>query len=248
MNLPIVTNAENVVKKELSWIAHHLILVGALIGVLFLGVYGVETLIEKHDEKKAQQANVALQVVVDQVKKLEDHQSQNDAAVAQREAARDALIQSLVATIAKRDAALDQQIKKNATLTAQQAAARLSEQYKAQPGEVIASGDTVVADLPLARSFVNTFDQLTVCSANYSDTQKQLAAEQARTSDLKTQVADRDATIVGKNTELGKQKDKYEADIKVIKDKARKSKLKWFGTGVVTGLGLKYIVKIASGF
>lgn len=243
----IVSNAENVAKKDLSWIAHHLLLVGIVVAVLFLGVWSAESLIEKHDEKKAQQANVALQVVVDQVKKLEDHQAQNDAAVAQREAARDALIQSLVATIAKRDAALDQQIKKNATLTAQQAAARLSEQYKAQPGEITASGDNVIADLPLARSFVNTFDQLTACTANYSDTQKQLAAEQSRTSDLKTQVSDRDATIKGKDTELGKQKDKYEADIKVLNDKARKSKLKWFVAGVITGTGLKYVVKFATG-
>src|SRR5258708_34759321 len=106
MNLPIVANAENVVKKELLWLAHHLILVGVLVAVLFLGVWEVESLIEKHDEKKAQQANTALQVVVDQVKKLEDHQAQNDVAVAQREAARDTLIKSLVATIANRDAAL----------------------------------------------------------------------------------------------------------------------------------------------
>jgi hypothetical protein len=243
MNLPIVTNAENVVKKELSWIAHHLILVGILVGVLFAGVYGVENLIEKHDEKKAQQANVALQVVVEQVKKLEEHQATNDAAVAQREAARDALIQSLVATIARRDATLDQQIKKNATLTAQQAAARITDQYKAQPGEVVASGDTVIVDLPLARSFVNTFDQLTVCTANYSDVQKQLSAEQARTQDLKTQVADRDATIIGKNTELDKQKIKYEADITLLKAQARKSKLKWFGAGVVVGFVGRQFVK-----
>ncbi len=248
MNAPIVTDAQTIVKKELSWIAHHLILVGVLIVTLFVGVYCVETLIEKHDEKKAQQANVALQVVVDQVKKLEDHQAQNDVAVAQREAARDALIQSLVATIAKRDATLNQQIQKNATLTAQQAAARLSEQYKAQPGEVTASGDTIIADLPIARSFVNTFDQLTACTANYSDTQKQLATEQARTADLKTQVSDRDATIVGKNTELGKQKDKYEADIKVLNDKARKGKLKWFATGFVLGTGIKTVVKFVAGF
>ena len=243
MNIPIVTNAETTVKKELSWIAHHLILMGIFIVTLFLGVYSVETLIEKHDEKKAQQANIALQVVVDQVKKLEEHQAQNDAAVAQREAARDALIQSLVATIAKRDAALDQQIKKNATLTAQQAAARLSDQYKTQSGEIIASGDTIIADLPLARSFVNTFDQLSACSANYLDIQKQLVTEQARTADLKTQISDRDSTIAGKNDELSKQKTKYEADIVVLKAQARKSKLKWFGAGVVVGFVGRQFVK-----
>jgi len=239
MNLPIVTNAENVVKKDLSWLANHLILVGVLVAVLFFGVWEVQSLIEKHDEKKAQQANIALQVVVDQVKKLEDHQAQNDVAVAQREAARDALIQSLVATINARDKALADQIKKNATLTAQQAAARLSDQYKAQPGEVVANGDTVVADLPLARSFVNTFDQLTACTSNYVDTQKQLSAEQARTSDLKTQISDRDATIKGKDDELVKQKTADAADKKVAVDKEKK-KHKWYALG---GIGLFEMAK-----
>jgi hypothetical protein len=230
MNLPIVTNAENVVKKDLSWITHHLILVGVLVAVLFLGIWEVQSLIEKHDEKKAQQANTALQVVVDQVKRLEEHQAQNDVAIAQREAARDALDKALIATINARDKALTDQIQKNATLTAQQAAARLSEQYKAQPGEVTASGDTVIADLPLARSFVNTFDQLNVCTANYVDEQKQLAAEQARTADLKTQVSDRDKTITGKNEELVKQKAKDDEGKKVAVDKEKK-KHKWYALG-----------------
>lgn len=238
-----IATVETVVKKELSWVTHHLILVGVLIGVLFAGVYGVEALIEKHDAEKAQQANIALQVVVDQVKKLEQHQADNDAAVAQREAARDALIQSLVATIAKRDASLQVQIQKNATLTAQQAAARISEQYKTQPGEVVASGDNVLVTLPIARTIVNTFDQLTACAANYSDLQKQLGVEQARTTDLKSQIADRDGTIVGKNTELDKQKSKYEADIALLKAQARKSKLKWFGAGVVVGFVGRQFVK-----
>jgi len=112
MNLPIVTDAENIVKKELSWIAHHLILVGVLVVVLFAGVYGVTAIIDKHDKERAQQANVAFQVVVDQVKRLEDHQTQNDAAVAQREAARDILIQTLAAAIKNRDAALMNKLKR----------------------------------------------------------------------------------------------------------------------------------------
>lgn len=230
MNLPIVTNAENVVKKDLSWLANHLILTGTLVVVLFLGVWEVQNIIEKHDEKKAQQANTALQVVVDQVKRLEDHQAQNDVAIAQRDAARDAIEKALIATINARDKALSDQIQKNATLTAQQAAARLTEEYKAQPGEITASGDTVIADLPLARSFVNTFDQLNTCTLNYADEQKQLSQEQARTADLKTQVSDRDATIKGKDDELVKQKAADAADKKVAVDKEKK-KHKWYAVG-----------------
>src|SRR6266566_2768056 len=105
-NMPISLNlpTPETIKKDLSWLAHHLILTGILVAVLFGGVWGVQNLIEKHDEKKAQQAHEELAVVVDQVKRLETTQAQHDAESAQREAVRDALLQSLVATIQKRDA------------------------------------------------------------------------------------------------------------------------------------------------
>lgn len=245
---PLLSVAPAAIKRDLSWLAHHLILVGIIIGVLFLGVYQIENLMERHDKAREAASAQALQLVVEQVKSLEAHQAQNDAAVAQREAARDVLINSLVATIAKRDAALEQQIKKNATLTAQQAADRLTQQYKAAPGQIVASGDTIIADLPISRQFVNTYDQLIGCTGDLDDTKKLLTAEQARTADLKTQVADRDGVVKGKNDELVKQKGNYEDQIKTLKDGARKSKLKWFAAGFVLGTGVKTVVKYIAGF
>lgn len=227
-----LTSASVTVKKDLSFLIHHLILTGVLVTALFLGVWGIQNLIEKHDEKNAQRSATELAVVVDQVKRLETTQAQHDTEVAQREAARDTLINTLLATISARDKALDDQLKKNATLTAQQAAARLADQYKAAPGEIVASGDTVMADLPISRQFVNTFDQFTGCKADYLDTQKQLVAEQGRTADLKTQVADRDATITGKNTELEKQKKADDEALRVAVDKEKK-KHKWYLVGGV---------------
>lgn len=230
--MPDISNAVTVVKKDLSFLTHHLILSGVLIVALFLGVWGVQNLIEKHDVANAQRSATELAVVVDQVKRLETTQAQHDTEVAQREAARDTLINTLIASIAARDKALAEQIKQNATLTAQQAAARLADQYKTAPGAIVANGDTVVADLPTARQFVNTFDQLTGCKADYLDMQKQLAAEQGRTSDLKTQVSDRDATITGKNVELVKQKKADDDALKVAVDKEKK-KHKWYLVGGV---------------
>jgi len=231
-NQPVVPA---IVKRELSWLSHHLILVGVIILVLFGGVYEVENLMEKHDKAREQASAQALQLVVAQVKTLENHMATNDAASAQREAQYNATIQTLSAAIAARDKALQQQIQKNATLTAQQAAARLAEQYKVDVASAQAEADKVLIDLPLARSIVTTFDQNVSCQANLTDTETQLTAEQGKNVDLKQQVSDRDSVISGKNEELGKQKKNYEDQISTLKDNARKGKLKWFGIGFVTG-------------
>jgi len=231
-NQPVVPA---IVKRELSWLSHHLILVGVIILVLFGGVYEVENLMEKHDKAREQASAQALQLVVAQVKTLEDHMATNDAASAQREAQYNATIQTLSVAIAARDKALQQQIQKNATLTAQQAAARLVEQYKVDVASAQAEADKVLIDLPLARSIVTTFDQNVSCQANLTDTKTQLTAEQGKNVDLKQQVSDRDGVINGKNDELSKQKKNYDDQITVLKADARKKKLKWFTIGFISG-------------
>src|SRR6266481_2084966 len=135
--LPIITNGTvGTVKRDLSWLSHHLVITAVIVITLFLGVWGMQNLVEKHDEKNAIRAHEELAVVVDQVKRLETKQAADDAAAQQREAQYNTTIQTLIASINARDKVLDDQLKKNATLTAQQAAARLSDQYKTSPGEI----------------------------------------------------------------------------------------------------------------
>jgi hypothetical protein len=228
--LPVFNGPIQTIKKDISFLAHHLILTAVIVLVLFGGVWGVQNIIEKHDAAKAVQSQQALAAVVDQVKRLEQTQAQHDAEVAQRDAARDAREAQLIAAISSRDKALDDLIKKNATLTAQQAAARLTEQYKAAPGEVTANGDTVIADLPIARQFVDSFDSLQTCKANLTDANTQVAVEQSRVADLRTQVSDRDKTIDSKNDELKKQI-KADADDKKLAVDKEKKKHKWYAMG-----------------
>ena len=223
------------VKRDISWLTHHLILVTIIVAVLFGGVYGVENLIEKHDKVREAQSAAQLQLVVAQVKTLETNMAAHDEQTAQREAQYNTTINTLILAQAAREKALQQQIQKNATLTAQQAAARLTEQYKVDVASAQAEADKVMIDLPLARSIVTTFDQNVACQANLVDTRSQVAAEQGKNADLKQQVSDRDAVIAGKNDELGKQKKNYDDQIKTLNDGARKGKLKWFGIGFVTG-------------
>ncbi len=220
------------IKKDVAFLTHHLILTGVILGAITLGAWGVQAMMAKAHKEQADESRLELAVVVDQVKRLEEKQASDDAATQQREAAANALIQSLIAAVNARDKALDDQIKKNGSLSAQEAAARLSQQYNAQPGEIVASGNTVIANLPMSRNFVSTFDTLVVCKADLGDTQKQLSAEQGKETDLKTQISDRDNTIKGKDVELEKQK-KADGDDKKVAVDNEKKKHKWYAIGGV---------------
>ena len=226
--LPVV----NTVKKDVSYLTHHLILTGVIASLLALGTWGIQSLVRAAHREAAQQSAQELQLVVQQVKALQDKQTADDAAAAQREAARDALLKDLIAQAAARDAALEAQIKKNETLTAQQAAARISDQYKANIGEVTAQGNNVLVDLPISRDIVTTFDSFQVCKADLSDANKQIDTQKGSIVDLKTQVSDRDKTIAGKDTELDKQK-KADADDKRVAVDNEKKKHKWYAVAAI---------------
>jgi hypothetical protein len=225
----------SLVSKEISWLKHHLILTGVLILSLYGGVYGVFSLIDKHDKARDTQNAAALQLVVSQVKVLQDNMAAHDAAADARAAQLQTIIQQQNATIAATNKALQGQLEKNATLTAQQAAARLVEQYKADAKQAQASGDNVLVDLPLTRQIVSTFDQNVACQANLVATGKQLDAVTTINKDLTQKVTDRDGVIKGKDEELGKQKTFYEGRITTLTNDARKGKLKWFGIGFAAG-------------
>jgi hypothetical protein len=234
------------IQKDFSWLQHHLILVAVLLAAVAGGVWGVQSIIEKHDLAAQLRAHEDLAAVVEQVKSLEQKQATDDAAAQVREAQANALIQTLVAQVNARDKALDDQIRRNGTLTAQQAAARLVEQYKAQPGAAQAQGDNVLVDLPLTRQIVSTFDSLQTCKADLVDTQSQLTAEKGKNADQQSQISDRDKVIAAKDVELLKQKKADDEDKKVAVDKEKK-KHKWYalaGAAIVTGIKIYFSGKV----
>jgi hypothetical protein len=233
------------IEKDFTWVKHHLILVAVLLLAVFAGVWGVQGIIDKHDQAKDLQFHEELAAARQDTKQALAAAASHDAEIEQREESRDALVKSLVAQVSLRDAQLQDALKKNATLTAQQAAAKLVEQYNAQPTQAQAQGDNVLVDLPLTRQIVGTKDSLTACQGDLTDTQKLLTQEQGRTADLKTQVSDRDKVITAKDTELGKQKKADGEDKKVAVDNEKK-KRKWYalaGAAIVTGIRIYFTGK-----
>ena len=146
--------------NDWKWLTTHLILVGVLILVLLGGVYEVNAIIERHDAARSTADAKVLAQVVQQTASLQSALDADQKASAVRDAAATATINTLLSQAAARDAQLKQTLAANATLTAVQAAQKLTVQTGSAPGQITAAGNTVVADLPTAIKFVNAFDEL----------------------------------------------------------------------------------------
>jgi hypothetical protein len=217
-----MTDVVSTIKNDYSWLTHHLLML-ALVGVLVIGsVYGIESLIAKHDAAKdAQWKSV---VAADQQRLATDEanwQQQFQVLSAQNT--------QLLGAISQRGAALAVQQKKDATLSANEAAQRLSEQTKAAPGEVTAQGNNLLVDLPISRQIVIGLDQLPVLQANLTDTKTQLTNET-------TIAQNAQSDVVAQKKVNADQVEACKAQVADVKAQARKSKLKWFGIGYVAGV------------
>ena len=214
---------------------HHLILVAITVLLVTGAVYGVESLIAKHDAANSTKWTSLLDAEAAQTKTLQTQITADEAAAAIRDAAYQKTISQLAQTISVRNTQVAQQVKNDATLDAQAAAVRLDSQTQAAPGEIVAANDSVTLDLPVTRRVVASLDLLPVAQADLADTEKQLAAQQGLTSDA---LADDDAQkkLVSAQAQMLVDSSKAcDATVKAVKASARKGKLKWFGIGFVAG-------------
>lgn len=221
--------------SDWQWITHHLAAL-AITGVLVIGsVYGVESIIARHDEANSTKWNSLLSQQAAQTKDLQQELVADEAQSAARDAQYQKTIQQLAQTIAQRNAQNAQQQKQDATLDAQQAAQRLATQTSAAAGEVTATNDSINIDLPIARRVVSNLDLLAVDEANLADTQKQLTEQKQLTVDAQTDAAGQKNLAVMYQDQLKTQTAACTAEIKTLKAKHRKNILKAFGIGFVTG-------------
>jgi uncharacterized Zn ribbon protein len=222
-------------KTDYTWLTHHLIMLG-VVGALVIGsVYGVENLIAKHDMAAEQRADAKLAVFVATTQAheavLEQTQTQLITMVSQLQAQNSQLAQ----TISVRNTQTQRQVQKDATLSAQEAAQRLTQQTKASPGEIVANGDLVTISLPITRNIVASLDLFSATQANLVDTQKQLANETVLFNKSQ-EVNGQQATVISDlKVQNAEQLKACAAEVKTVKSQARKSKIKWFFIGLITG-------------
>ena len=221
------------VKSDWTWLKTHLILVGVLLASVVGAVYGVESIIGKHDSANAAKyAAIAAQAdlhnqqyqaqVEAQIKTLIDNNQQ----LANQNA-------TLAAALSKR-ATIEVNIPKQVgTLTATDVASQLGG---------TATGDIVNLPLPQAQKALTDELLLPQLQADKTDLQSQLKNE--------TDIASNNFTLYSKaQYALDSEKDAHVKDntanaaqIKSLKADARKGKLKWFVIGFVSG----YVARVVT--
>jgi hypothetical protein len=228
------------VERDITWIRGHVIVVliaiALIAGSIIGGIALFENLIERHDEAKA--AAQLKQEGVDTAAQaaLLAQLTQEHADNVQRDAQQLALIQSLVAQMARQRAATAKQVATDATLDAAAAASRLSTQTKASPGDVTATNADVTMALPIARIVVADLDTLTQAQSDVSNLTGQLGAQQTLTTDAKVELATANQIIGADKTELIAtiKADDLACNVRVDKEAAKGRKRTFWG--VVLGL------------
>jgi hypothetical protein len=228
----------SVIAKDWSWLVSHLgalIIVGALI---VAGVLGVEKLVQDHDVANATKYTVILQQQQQQTQVLQKQLQADEAQSAVIEAQLLAQNAQLTKEISARNIVVAAQVKTDATLSTQQAAARLAQQTNASVGEVTASDANVSIDLPITRAIVANLDELPVVQANLADTTTKLNNETTVATSAQSDLSAADKVIAAQTLAATDAAKACNAQIAVVKAKARRSKIKSFLVGLGIGLGL----------
>ena len=224
------------VKKDLTWIASHIVLLLVVAGLIAGAVYFVDNIIEKHDAANDQKFEQILTIQTAQTKSLQQQLAADQNLNAQHDAAYQKTIAQLSQSIVQRNANAQKQQAVDVTLDAVTAAQRITQQTQAQPGQVNVAGNTVGLDLPVARTVVSGLDSLVVTQANLTDTQKELTAQTALTTDARKEVTDANAVVASQKTQLGDADKACDSKLTVLRSSERKSKFKWFFGGAGTVL------------
>lgn len=225
----------SVITKDWDWLKTHILLL-AVTGIFVVGsVYGVESLIARHDAASTAKYSVLLDTQIQQTQAVEKQLATDEAHWTQVEQTLLNQNAQLSKTIVTENKQVENQRKADATLNAQQAAERLTQQTKAASGEVVASGDNVVVDLPITRSIVSDLDLLVGTQDTLKATQTQLVNETTIADNAKSDAAAKNTLIMNLKAQNDAQVKSCDARVALVKAQARKGKLKWFVSGVVVG-------------
>jgi hypothetical protein len=210
--------------------AHHLVLYLLLIAGGLFGVYAIESKWAAIETARADAAQQALAVE-------KDHSAQLQKAFADAQAQRDKENAQFLQTISQLQSNAKVQIIHDKALPAPELGHRIETITGFKQGTItLDSSEDLVLPLPLGQQIVSLLDQ--------GQADAQTVVQQAGVIANQTKTISEQATII--TTDKQVLTAQIDTDTKVLnaeKAKSRKSKLKWFGAGVVVG----FIGRIATG-
>lgn len=229
--------------------AHERALIVAL--VMGLGVYGFNHWVDKSAEAAVNKAAISAQIA----QAAKDTDAKNAATVATLQAAfnaqqqqRDQEIANLVAAIAQRDAVANQKVTQVQQIkNPPEAIQALVNEYESLPAVMTATADG--ADVPVEdlKVFTVTKIEHDAYVDDIKDRDVIIEAKDASFNQLKDVNSGLQTRIDGLTTVVAKNNDQCEADKKVLKADARKSKwhLYWWGFG--SGFAAREVIHIFTG-
>jgi hypothetical protein len=221
---PVVAPMQHWVTTWGSFIkAHEKLLIIILASfLLFRAGQGIENIILKHDSKVATQA--ATVVKTDEVsnKALADQLSQMKSDAAKQTAILNNQISSLQSALVKQKA-------KDAISTPTEIDSRWQELLPLKPGSITSiDQSTTGVTNEAANQTVQALEEIPVLKVQVANLTTELGTDQKI-------IIQQDNTITGLNTQIVDEKSSHVADVKLEKDKAKKSFWKGFKVGLIVG-------------
>ena len=228
--IPVLTSLSTLFKAH-----ERLIIVSLIIGASVFGFQKYADIRANDSSAKVQaaQAQVAAQKAADA--QLATQVQQTTAQYQQMVQALSAQNTQLAATIAQRNTQLSQQQATDKTLPLPQLATRWAAEANFPASELQTNGATLVVTQDIVADTVEQLDSIPVLQANLKDTQTELVSTQAALSTANVLVGQQKQEISGLQQQNADQVKADNAEIANVKAQARKSRLKWFGAGLVTG-------------
>lgn len=226
---------------------HERLLLGVVAAlVIWFAVGRVQDVIARHDNVNLQtaQATLAAQIATnDKTAALVAQQKKDFEALAAKYQAQDAALAQ--ANVALANALMAQQ-KKDAVMTDPELAARWN-MLVPEAGASITDGQAALSDTG-AHATVNELEKVPVLTAQLANEKQTNLNVNALLLGSQQQVVTLTTLVDGKNIELKKADGVCEDKIKVVKDKAAKSKRRWFIIGYVAGFLSRQYIKTTTGF
>ena len=216
---PPTTDIVTKLESEWKWLTTHLLLLALVAGLIFAGVYGIESLVARHDDANAKRLDAVAAQLAQSNQQTQAAQQQQIAILQKSIADVQAQAQKQVQVIVKQVAAV--QTPEQAVPAIAQLATRPLE-----PQTITGSADRVsVLAVPLTQEL----GDFAIARTNLDAADKSLVAETAI-------AADSAKALDSEKTSHAADKTAAAADLTACKADAKKSKTKWFFVGVVIGL------------
>jgi uncharacterized protein YlxW (UPF0749 family) len=209
------------IETDLGWLKTHLLLLFLVAGLTFGGVYGVEAIVSSHDSATASKFEAI-------AKDTAAQNAQIQASTQAQIASLTAQVQSLTQAVVARDAQLVKTKAIIPSLTPTQVASAIQPLLSKGTATADPTG-AVLLSQEASQEVLGDLEELPVDRAD-------IASLNAIVSNQTTEISSLQTALSSVKTSHQADKEANAKEVSALKASARKSKLKWFGLGFVTGL------------